>query len=150
MFHWDKSPVLKKHSLRLLTMCTMLHGNSGNLNTCKWNDQVQIVNAKRYSSAPYQTVVINCCRGEPRKSSLIRCSRTQITAPTTRKDNPVTHHIPNVNGCKNAQEFVICFLTGAKITRPDSIKGWVKSRVWVLFIVMTMSPIAASNSCRIS
>ena len=35
MFHWDKSPVLKKHSLRLLTMCTMLHGNSGNLKTCK-------------------------------------------------------------------------------------------------------------------
>jgi hypothetical protein len=54
-----------------------------------------------------------------------------------------------VNGCKNAQELTICFLTGAKITKPDSMKGWVKSVVTVLLIVIAISPIAASNSCRI-
>jgi hypothetical protein len=105
---------------------------------------------KRCDSDPYQTIVIICCRGEPRKSLFIRCSRIRITTPTTRKDNPVTHHIPNVNGCKNAQEFVICFFIGDKITRPDSMKGWVKSIALVRLIVITISPITASKSCRIS
>jgi hypothetical protein len=99
--------------------------------------------------APYQKIVIICCRGLPPNSSLIWCSRIQITTPTVRKNNPVTHHILNVNGCKNAQEFVMCFLTGAKITKPVSMKGWVKSIASSRFIVIAMSPIAPSNSCTI-
>ena len=104
---------------------------------------------KRCTSASYQKIVIICWRTEPRKSSLIRCSRTQTTTPTIRKYDPVTHHISKLNGCKNAQDDVICSLTGAKITKPVSMNGWVKSIATVRLIVIAISPIAASNSWRI-
>uniref|UniRef100_A0A7C9DWG7 Uncharacterized protein n=1 Tax=Opuntia streptacantha TaxID=393608 RepID=A0A7C9DWG7_OPUST len=66
-------------------------------------------------------IVINCCLGGPRNSSFILCSKIQITAPTIRKNAPVTAHICAVNGLKNAQALEYNFLTGATTTSPESV-----------------------------
>jgi hypothetical protein len=93
-----------------------------------------------------QHTVIICCLGGPRNSVLVRCSSIQTTAPTKRKRTPRTHHIWKVNGFRKAQAFDSISFPGAKIMRPDSIYGWVKSTSLVLFVTMAMSPIAASKN----
>lgn len=89
-----------------------------------------------------------CCFGGPRKSSFIRCSKIQTTAPITRKDTAVMHHIFGVNGRKKAQALEFNFLTGATITKPDSMYGCVKSAILVRFVIIAMSPIAASKTYK--
>lgn len=96
----------------------------------------------------YQKMVTSCFLGGPRNSSLILCSSIHITAPTKRKNNPVTHHISKVNGCKKAQALESCSLTAVSMTSPDSIKGCVKSTILVLSVLIAMSPTAASNSYK--
>ena len=88
----------------------------------------------------------NCFLGGPRNSSFVLRSKIQTTAPTRRKDIPVTHHINGVNGLKNAQALEFNFQTGATTTSPDSIYGCVKSTIFVLSVVIVMSPTAASKS----
>lgn len=96
----------------------------------------------------HQRTVTTCFLGGPRNSSLILCSRTHTTAPTTRKKIAVTPHINGVNGRKNAQAFEFDFLTGATTTSPDSMYGWVKSTTLVRFVTIAMSPMTASKTCR--
>lgn len=76
---------------------------------------------------------------------MILCSRIHTTAPTKRKKAPVTHHIGTVNGFRKAQGFDFTFQAGVTTTRPDSIKGWVKSTIFVLFVTIVTSPTAASK-----
>lgn len=68
-------------------------------------------------------IVATCFLGGPRKSSFLLCSNIQTTAPTRRKNDPVTAHIVGVNGLRNAQALELDFLNGATTTRPDSIYG---------------------------
>lgn len=92
----------------------------------------------------YQKIVIICFLGGPRNSGLCRCSRTHTTAPTKRKKAPVTHHIWAVNGLRKDQGLDLTSLTGTTTTSPDSMKGWVKSKILVLFGTIVISPTAAS------
>lgn len=92
-----------------------------------------------------QKIVISCWLGGPRNSWLIRCSRIQTTAPTKRKKEPVTHHICQENGFRNAHGLDFFSFTAATTTSPDSIKGCVKSTIFVLLVTIVMSPTAASN-----
>lgn len=91
-------------------------------------------------------MVASCLLEVPLKSSLLRRSRIHTAAPTTKKDSPVTNHIHGVNGLRKAQALEYNFLIGATTTSPDSIYGCVKSTIFVLFVVMVMSPTTASNS----
>lgn len=91
-------------------------------------------------------MVTSCLRGEPRKSGLKRCSRTQTTAPTKRKKAPVTAHMAPVKGLRKAQALGFFSFTGDTITRPDSTYGCVKSTTRVRFVTIDTSPTAASNS----
>ena len=94
----------------------------------------------------HHIIVTNCFLGGPRNSSFVLRSKIQTTAPTRRKDIPVTHHINGVNGLKNAQALEFNFQTGATTTSPDSIYGCVKSTIFILFVVIVMSPTTASKS----
>lgn len=94
----------------------------------------------------YHIMVTNCLLAGPLKSSLKRRSKIHTTAPTTKKNIPVTNHIIGVNGLRKAQALDFIFLIGATTTSPDSIYGCVKSTILVLFVVMVMSPTTASNS----
>lgn len=60
----------------------------------------------------------------------------------------VTAHIDFVNGLKKAMALEFVFLTEATTTSPDSIYGCVKSAIFVRFVVIAMSPTAASNFCK--
>lgn len=91
-------------------------------------------------------VVMICCLGGPRNSSFMRCSRIQMTTPTTIKKMPVTHHSLAVNGLRNAHVPEFSLLTGATTTSPDSVNGWVKSAIRVRLVMIAMSPTAASKT----
>ena len=91
-------------------------------------------------------MVTNCLLGGPLKSSLVRRSKIHTTAPTTRKNKPVTNHIIGVKGLKKAQALEFDFLMGATTTSPDSMYGCVKSTIFVLFVVIVMSPTTASKT----
>lgn len=94
----------------------------------------------------YRNIVISCRLGGPRKSSFIRCSRSQTTNPIKKKNAPVTHHIWNVKGFRKTHALEFLLLTGATMTRPVATYGWVKSTDFVLFVTMEISPTAASNT----
>lgn len=96
----------------------------------------------------HHKMVISCCRGEPLNSSFVLCSKIHMTIPTARKKAPVTIHIWGVNGRKKAQAPVFIFLNGATTTSPDATYGCVKSTIFVLLVVMAISPTAASNNCH--
>lgn len=91
---------------------------------------------------------MTCFFGGPRNSSFIRCSRIHTTAPTTRKNAAVTHHICIVNGRRKDQALEFSLLMGATIISPDSINGCVKSTIFVLFVTIAMSPITASKNYK--
>lgn len=91
-------------------------------------------------------IVTTCFLGGPLKSSLVRRSKIQTTAPTIRKKTPVTHHIMGVKGLRKAQALELSFPTGATTTSPDSMYGCVKSTILVRLVVIVMSPTTASKS----
>lgn len=90
-------------------------------------------------------IVTTCLLGGPRKSSFVLRSKIQTTAPTTRKNIPVTHHIIGVKGLRKAQALEFDFLIGATTTSPDSIYGCVKSTIFALLVVIVTSPTTASK-----
>lgn len=61
----------------------------------------------------------------------------------------MTAHITGVNGLRNDQALEFNFLTGATTTSPDSMYGCVKSAILVRFVIIAMSPIAASYTCKV-
>ena len=66
----------------------------------------------------YRNIVTSCLLGGPRKSSLTRCSRIQITTAIITKEAAVTNHISTVKGLRNTQALDFELWIGATMTRP--------------------------------
>ena len=97
-----------------------------------------------------QKLVPTWYRKGPRKSSFIRCSRTQTTKPMNMKKHPVVNQRSQVNGSKNTQAFLLLLsLIGTSMDTPDSVYGNVKSTYKDLFAVIVISPTAASQFCQV-
>lgn len=94
----------------------------------------------------HHKMVISCVLGGPLNSSLILCSKVQITIPTRRKKAALTPHSSGENGRRNAQAPVFNFLNGATMTSPDAANGCVKSTIFVRFVTIAISPIAPSKN----
>lgn len=109
--------------------------------------QFRMYHTKIINSWTHQRTVIICLLGGPLNSSFILCSKIHTTIPITRKEKAVTIHIDRVNGCRNAQAPVFNFLKGATTTSPDAAYGCVKSTIFVRFVTIAISPIAASKTC---
>lgn len=79
------------------------------------------------------------------KSSLVLCSINQTTKPVNTLVAAIRHHIPIVKGLMNTQASCDLAFVVTTITSAESIYGCVKSTSRLLFAVISMSPIAASN-----
>ena len=94
-----------------------------------------------------QKLVPIWCEGGPRKSSLMRCSRTQTTKAMKTKKPHVVAQRSQVKGFKNTQAFFIFMpLIGTIMVTPDSVYGKVKSTYLDLFDTMVTSAATASKS----
>ena len=104
--------------------------------------------AKTRVEKEYHKLVPIWCEGGPRKSSFIRCSRTQTIKPVKTKKHPLVIQRSQLKGFKKIQAFLLPLsLIGTTNDTSDSMYGNVKSTKLDLFAVIVVSPTTASKFC---